>query len=95
MIHVAYVYILFPFLLFCVGWLRWYYAVGMAIILIASYILSIKNTKEYIAVDIKKHTSKIILARSVIIIVIFFPVLANIVTRSKTIFSGMQYFMTS
>jgi len=72
MIHVAYVYILFPFLLFCVGWLRWYYAMGMAVILIASYILSIRNTKEYIAVDIKKHTSKIIIALSVIIILIFF-----------------------
>jgi len=72
MTHVAYFYIITPFLLFCYGWLRWYYALGMTIVLVVSYLLSIKSTKEFIKTDVRKHTGKIIAALAIIIIIVFF-----------------------
>lgn len=72
MMQIAYFYIFFPFILFCIGWLRWYYALTAIFIITASVILSLKDTNEYINVNILKNKNKIFVTLTVILIWVLF-----------------------
>ncbi len=72
MIHAAWVYIILPFMLFCIGWLKLYYSLAMVAILVLSYILSIKSVTNYYEINLKKHSRKIVLALSAIIVLVIF-----------------------
>jgi hypothetical protein len=72
MIQAAWVYVILPFLLFCIGWLRMPWSIIMVAILVLSYILTIKATKNYYEINLKQHSRKIILALSTIIVLVIF-----------------------
>lgn len=71
LVRLAYFYIIFPFFLFCIGWLRWYYGLGMVAILVISFFLAVKNS-EVRNSDAWKHRYSILLAVIIISVIVFF-----------------------
>jgi hypothetical protein len=72
MIYAGYIYIVLPFLIFIIGWLKWYYALIISATVLISLFFSFNQYEPYPKLDIKKYPKKIIIAFSVIILWVLF-----------------------
>jgi hypothetical protein len=72
MLCAAYVYIVLPYIIFAVGWLKWYYAALISLVVIISSLLSLRNHTDLKQADLRKHAKKIGVAIVVILAWVYF-----------------------
>ncbi len=70
--YVAYAYIIIPFILFFIGWLSPVYACITTGIVLVSAVALIKDTKEFIGIDLSGKKLKIFLILFILTVVVFF-----------------------
>ena len=68
MLYAAYVYIILPYLIFVLGWLRWYYAVVIAAGVVVGAVLALNNYTDFKSIDLKKHRGKIFAVIAIIVV---------------------------
>lgn len=72
LINIAYIYVTLPFLIFIIGWIKWYYALVMCSVIIYSLLKIMKNTEPVWCPDSsKKNTLKITIILLIISILVF------------------------
>lgn len=75
--QLAYAYIILPFILFFINWLSPVYAIATTGIVIASYILMMRNTNSYIPINIKNKKYTIGLVLLILTVFMFFSGIGN------------------
>src|SRR5687767_7529958 len=70
--RLAYLYLAIPFIVFLLGWLKWFYSIPVALIIIVACYFSLRQHKVFIAIDLKKHRRTIFICFTLLVIWIFF-----------------------
>lgn len=71
MLHTAYLYVILPFLIFTIGWLKWYYALIISAAVVISYVLALKQHADVLLITFNKHRTKIFVAIGIILAWVF------------------------
>jgi hypothetical protein len=70
--RIAWLYLITPLLIFCIGWLKWFYALPVIIVMIVAGFLALRQHKNFLTIDIKKHRKTIWLCCSLLALWVFF-----------------------
>jgi len=69
LIYSAYFYITLPFIIFLLGWIRWYYSIPFCIVILISLFFSFKEYRNsFVEINLKKHYKKLIAVACLILL---------------------------
>ena len=68
MLYAAYVYVILPYLIFVLGWMKWYYALVIAVGVVAGVLLALGNYTDFKDIDLRKYRGRIFAVLAVIVI---------------------------
>lgn len=70
--RIAYLYLIVPFIIFCLGWLKWFYSIPLVAVMIVACLLSLRQHKNFITINIRKHRRTVWLCIALLALWIFF-----------------------
>lgn len=70
--RIAYLYLVVPFIIFALGWLKWMYSLPVAVTVIAAMVFSLRQHQQFLFIPLRKHRQVILVCCSLLVVWVVF-----------------------